>query len=398
MFSRNFILIFYFLFISTSVFSQNRHYYDNLKNSKQKDIKYSKNLLKTLQHDNKSLTNSLLVLESQIRKQKEIVNIISKEQKLLNENLNYNNNVITELQTQLKLHKHEYAKLIKFSWFNINLQQRMIYVLSASDFNSAYKRILYLKQLSDYRKLKSLKIQQSITKLDSVVSHLENIKIEKNNLSKERKSTLDSLALRKKVLDNLLSSNKNNIANIKKEMRFNQSRRDVVKDKLNRAFVQHTVAKREVNTKQDIKNKSDEYSNLTKKFTNRKRRHIWPLSKCVILHKFGDYRHPKFSDVVIKNDGIELGSDAGVSVHAIYKGVIRNILNIPGEGNSIIIKHGEFYTIYSNLWNLDVKLGDKVTTGQVIAFTKSNVKMSKINFQIWHKKTKLNPIAWLRRR
>ncbi len=385
---KNFFYIIFLFFITQNIYGQNRKYYDKLKKEKKNSIAYSKKILNDLMGDEQSKLERLLIIEEQIRKENELYGIITKEMELIENELDTKRTDIASLQANLKAEKDEYAKLINFSWLNKNLQNRMIYILSANSFNNAYKRIVYLKQLSDFRKATSNKIKNSILIIDTAVQHLENLKAEKSSLTDERKSVLDSLIAMRKHFDNLTEAGSEDIDKIIAEIADNQTRRDAVKKHVEEHINQHANQKQPVDT-----SKSKEDEELTNAFRSLKRRHIAPLRRFVVLHRFGDYRHPKFKNVVIKNDGMELGAKA-----AIYRGKVTNIVSIPGEGYSIIIKHGEFYSVYANIVEPQVKMGAEVSIGEVIAQLKKGGKMSKMNFQIWHGKTRLNPRSWLKRR
>jgi len=397
-----FLIIFFAIVNSNFGFGQNRKYYDNLKKDKKNTISYSKKLLTSLKSENKGQLDRLLLISVQIRKQREIVHIINREIRLINEEIQLDDKRVNELNEALEVQKKEYAQLIYFASLNMNVQRRMIYILSAESFNSAYKRIIYLKQLSDFRKKRSEDIQSSIQIVDSTLNNLKQLKLEKENLAGEKSSELDSLRIIKKRLDRLINSNNSQIADINSQIRKNEQKRNVIKKEVTKEIVKQETksqAKTNTNNKKTNSKKSHKLEgNITKKFRGKKRWHIWPLDKCVVLHRFGDYRHPKFQNVIVKNDGIELGASGGKNVHAIFEGIVTNVIPIAGDGTSIIIKHGDFYSVYSKVENVSVKSGDVINKGQVIATLGKSGKMTKMIFQLWHKKVKLNPELWLKKR
>lgn len=398
---RIYFCFFLVIAISTFSFGQNRKYYDKIKKEKKGTIAYSKELLKSIKSDNKNQLDKLLIISEQIRKQREILGIINREILLIEEEIQTDNQRIEKLKNELDIQKKEYAQLIYFASLNMNVQRRMIYILSAESFNDAYKRILYLKQLSDFRKKRSHDIQQSIKIIDSTVTDLKSLKVEKQSLVGEKTSELDSLHNIKRKLDRLIGTANSQIVQLNNEILNNQAKKNVIKNEVNKE-IEKQETKKEVkvtnNTNAGSKKSHKLEGNITNKFRGKKRWHIWPLDKCVVLHRFGDYHHPKFQHVVVKNDGIELGANGGKNVHSIFEGNVTNVIPIPGDGTSIIIKHGDFYTVYSKVENVIVKPGDIVTRGQVIAALAKNEKLAKMIFQLWHKKVKLNPELWLKKR
>ncbi len=396
-----FIFSIFFVFNHDITFSQNRVYYDKLKKDKKSTLAYSKELLNSLKSDNKSQLDRLLIISEQIRKQREIVSIINREIRLIDEEVELDNERLEKLNVELNEQKKEYAQLIYFASLNMNVQRRMIYILSAESFNKAYKRIIYLKQLSDFRKNRSESIQHSIRIIDSTVVDLGNLKIEKQSLVGEKATELDSLNIIKKKLNKLIGSNNSQIAQLNSQVSSDQAKRNVIKKEVSKEIVrQETKTKNSDNNtaSADSKKSHKLEGNITSKFRGKKRWHLWPLEKCIVLHRFGDYHHPTLQHVVVKNDGIELGASGGNNVYSIFEGVVTNIIPIPGDGTSIIIKHGDFYSVYSKVEKVIVREGQVVTRGQVIASLTGSGKMSKMNFQLWFKKQKLNPELWLKKR
>jgi murein hydrolase activator len=377
--------------------AQNRTYFNKAKKEKIKNITYSKNLLNELKSSKEDDLDKLLIATEQFRKQKELVNIINREIQLINDEISGNELEIKNLGSELDKLKKEYSKLLYYSYINVGLQNRMIYILSANDFNQAYKRIIYLKQLSEFRKSRYVKISQSIKSLDSGIVQLKNLKSEKGNLLNDQSAQLDSLKIIKKSLNEIVIKTNSQINSINEQVKDEESKQVAIKQNVTKEIEVNNS-----NKEYTVSNKSNKLDeNIGQKFLNNRKWHIWPLEKFVILHRFGDYYHPELKDIVVKNDGIELGASAGSYVHSIFEGQIVNIITIPGSGLSIIIKHGNYYTVYSNVASVTKKKGEIVEKGQVIGKL-GNKKVNKMNFQLWVGKPnsnpeKLNPELWLKK-
>jgi septal ring factor EnvC (AmiA/AmiB activator) len=388
-----YITFFVIFFIDISVIAQNRKYYESLKSNKKTSIEYSKKLLKDLQSTHENNLDMLLITREQIKKQKEILNIVEKEMILIDDEIRADEDRIVSLKEEKDNVIAEYTKLIVFSYRNLDLQRKMIFIFSAGDFNKAYKRMIYLKNLSDYRKSRFLKIEENIAESDSVIKVLSTKKNEKKYLQAEKKSLIDSLEIRRKQLSNFVVKNNSEINKVMSQIDSENKRKEETKINVTRK-----IQKEEENKPIVVKNKS---SKLDKKvdsnFEAKKGWHIWPLSKFVILHHFGDYSHPVFENVQVKNDGVELGASPGSNVHAIFEGSVIDVVDIPGDGASIIIKHGDFYSVYSKMRQILIKPGVHVTKGQVIARLGKSEKLEKMNFQLWKGKNKLNPEVWLKK-
>jgi len=392
------IIIFLIIFFGLeNTSAQNRNYYNKAKNEKLKSLSYSKSLLNDLKNSNESELDKLLIATEQLKKQKEVLNIVNREIQLINDEIKYNENKLQNLNADLENLKKEYADLLYFAYINVGLQNRMIYIMSANSFNQAYKRIIYLKQLTDFRKSRFIKIQESVKYIDSGIVQLKNLKNEKRQLIDDKSSQIDSLEKIKNNLTQIVKNTNSQINSVNEQIRDDETKKTVIKQNVTKEIVVENE-----NSEFTVSNKNHKLDeNINRNFLNNKKWHIWPLQKFVVLHRFGDYYHPELKEIVVKNDGIELGSSAGSYVHTIFEGKVVNIIPIPGSGLSIIIKHGNYYSVYSNVESVKIKKGDIVEKGQVIAKL-GKKKINKMNFQLWVGKSnsnpeKLDPELWLKK-
>ncbi|MBN1253132.1 MAG: peptidoglycan DD-metalloendopeptidase family protein [Bacteroidales bacterium] len=386
-----FVFLLILLLFSFKIISQNRNYYKNLKEKDKKAIEYSNKLIKELEIDKSGLFDKLLVIKSKLENQENIVSTSKREIRLLSEEINNEELRIAQLNFDLKRLKDEYQKLIYFAYLNNSMQDRMIYILSADNFNSAFKRITYLKQLTVYRKEAYQSIESRKILIDSSLVVLKNKQDEKKELIENLLPETTSLKVFKQNLQYELD---------KLDYKIDELKTEIIKEENKNEQIKNKVTNEISNTSKNVKSNNKAYNlnvKIGNNFANFKSKHIWPLSNYVIIHKFGDYYHPILKDIIVKNDGIVLASKKGVNVYSIFDGQIINIIEIPGNGTSIIIKHGDYYSVYSNVFNVEVTNGQIVKTGQQIARLSKDNKLAKINFQLWKGKEKLNPQLWLKK-
>ena len=136
---------------------------------------------------------------------------------------------------------------------------------------------------------------------------------------------------------------------------------------------------------------------LSKDFVNNKGKLPWPVNAGHVVEKFGTHPHPTLPKVMINNNGIDIRTETNQDVLAVFEGVVVNSFYLPTTQNTIIIKHGEYFTVYSNLKSISVNLGDKISTKQKIgsAYTTTEDKVTKVHLEIWKSTTKLNPQEWI---
>ncbi len=387
-----FILIF-ILFGFGALKAQSLNYYQKIKDKNKTSINYSKNILQDLKKDNKNKLDQLYLIQNELNKRKSTITIINQELSLISSDISRKREQLKELYYQLEIEKNEYAKLIYYAYLNLSVQDRLMYILSANSFNQAYKRILYLKQLTDYRKSKYITISTSISKIDSSIIALNQLEDEKKSLVSEKISERDSLYQIKRQLNFAINDLRKEIYKIEQIEQKNRSAKQAISSSVGKEISKNISSSSATSKSQTVK--SGKITGAD--FAKYKRQHIWPLRNFVLLHKFGNYHHSVLTNIVVKNDGVELGAKPGSNVYAIYKGLVVNIIAIPGVGQSIIIRHGDYYSVYSKLGNVYVKKGQNVSRGQRIAQLRTNQKLEKMSFQIWKGKEKLNPQKWLKR-
>jgi septal ring factor EnvC (AmiA/AmiB activator) len=138
---------------------------------------------------------------------------------------------------------------------------------------------------------------------------------------------------------------------------------------------------------------------LSNSFADNKGRLPWPIEKGVISSSFGEHPHTVLSGVVVKNNGIDLLTQAGMRVRSIFNGVVSGVINLPNGATAIIIRHGDYLSVYSNLETVSVRTNQKVSTKQDIGSVRTDSQQSKteLHFELWHNKNLQNPVGWIAR-
>ncbi len=122
----------------------------------------------------------------------------------------------------------------------------------------------------------------------------------------------------------------------------------------------------------------------------------WPVEQGFVSEKFGVNVHPVFKQVKLNNAGITITTSRNADVRAVFKGVVTEIMFIPGDNNVVIVRHGNYLTVYSNLVEIFIKKGDTVNVKQKIGkLAVSSGNNSTLNFQVWRDKDNLDPQLWL---
>ncbi len=405
----NYILIlFLFLAASGNVTGQSKKDLEKKKQQLQKEIEETNRQLQATSKS-KSLTASQVnALKKKIRLRQELIGTINGELEGLTSEINTTTTEIGSLEHKMAQLKEEYANMILFAQRNRGSYQRLMYVFASSDFNQAYKRLKYLQQYSENRKKQAALIDSTQRQLQSKKLTLESQKVEKTTLRNTELKQKQNLEADKKEQDRLLVNLQDREKKLKKQLAEKQKAKrkldkaidDLVRKEIANAKKKATASGKKNVTSENVFSLTPEAQKLSNNFAGNRGKLPWPVEKGTISSSFGEHPHPELKGIVIKNNGIDIRSSANSSARTIFDGEVTGVITIPGANSAVIIRHGEYLSVYSNLSSVSVKKGDKVTTRQKIGnvYTDTEESLTEIHLEIWKGTVKLDPAGWLARR
>ena len=359
----------------------------------QKDIDLTSKILSETSKNKSASLNQLQLLNKQISIRKRLIIIMNSEIKVLNKQIDEIYSIINSLENDLKTLKDEYANMIYFAYKNRSSYTRLMFLFSSKNFNQAYKRIKYIQQYSHYRQRQVELIEKTQEMLTNKVSDLEHKKNEKNDLLASKRKEAKKLKEEKHSQGKLVFSLKKKEAELKKELRKKQ----IAAQRLTKAI--EDIIKKEIEAR---KKKAEitltpEALKLSADFESNKGKLPWPVHKGVITGTFGTQPHPILKGIMINNNGIDIKTNKGSRARAVFEGEVTGVVAIPGAQNAVIIRHGEYLTVYSNLKKVLVKRGDKIKIKEDlgIVYTDSRDGNTEVHFELWKNTSKLNPTGWI---
>ncbi len=407
----------------------------DLKNKQKKlndDIKQLNSQLSQTKANKKSQINTIVVINTKIKVREELISTINSELAGINSSIKQNVNEINALKANLEKLKREYAKMIYFAQRNQDSYTKIMFLFSSGDFNQAYMRIKYFQQYTAFRKKQANEIVNTQKQLTSKLNELEGQRDEKNQLlgnEKEEKTQLDSekneqeivlseLQKQEKELKGELEKKKRDAESL--QMAIKKLIQDEIKRKLDESIKIATekIAKAEKldKMKNDVKVKKEakttaEIKDIEKKavapeltaeaealgndFVSSRGKLPWPVSKGVICQPYGEYEHPAIKGFIMNNNGVEICSTKGSQARSVFGGEVTSIAIAPTGGKLIIIRHGEYLSVYMNIGEVFVKQGDKVTIKQVLGTILDEDGKTSMNLQIWKGQKTMDPTGWL---
>lgn len=374
---------------------------ENKKLQIQKEIEQTNALLAETKRGKKHSLNELLMLNKKISDREELIATINGEIGVLNKQIKENNESINGLQNDLTKLKAEYAKMIYYAYKNQDSYSRLMFVFAANDFEQAYMRLKYLQQYSDYRHKQAEKIIATKKNLNEKVQDLEAKKSDQRVLLGSQETEKLSLTSEKSEKEEVFSNLQSQENKLKKDLekkkqdakKLEQAIQRVIEKELEKQIGEGPKGKPKPQ-KLVLTPESQELSNS---FSSNKNKLPWPVAKGVISEHYGVHPHPLMKDIDINNNGVDITTNNGSLARAVFDGEVKAVVNMPGSGQFVLLRHGEFLTIYSNLKDVYVKVGDKVKTKQNIGsimFDEDDSK-TQMHFEVWKGQTKMNPEDWL---
>lgn len=400
-----FLLLFCLALLSTGISFAQKQTKKDLENKKkqlQAEIEQTNQLLNETKKNKKLSLNQLVMLNKKISVREELIATINGEISVLNKQIIENNESIKGLQNDLAKLKAEYAKMIYYAYKNQDAYSRLVFIFAANDFEQAYMRLKYLQQYSDYRHKQAEMILKTKKNLNEKVQSLEERKSDQRILLSSQEVEKQNLTSEKTEKEQVFSELQQQESKLKKDLEKKKQDAQKLQQAIQR-IIQKELEKAQQKAATENKPKpqklvlTPESQQLSNSFASNKAKLPWPVAKGVISERFGTHPHPLMPNIDINNNGIDITTNNGSLTRAVFDGEVTGIANIPGSGQLIIIRHGDFLSVYANLKDVYVKAGEKVKTKQNIGSIVFDEEDSKtvLHFEIWKGQTKLDPELWL---
>ncbi|WP_240964563.1 murein hydrolase activator EnvC family protein [Flavivirga algicola] len=357
-----------------------------------------------LRAENKSKEKSQLSLiedfNYKINVLSNLIKVTNQQANLLTRKINSNQKKITALRGELKELKEDYAAMIVKSYKSKNKQSRIMFLLSSDDFKQAYKRLQYIKQYSDHQKQQGETIKAKTSELQTTNRDLQDQKEDKKRLIADNKVIQKSLESERKQHQVLMRSIKQNLSRYTSQIRQKQREANRIDREIDR-IIKAAIARSNKKAGKVATSKSfaltAEEKVLASNFIANKGKLPWPVERGVVRLGYGTQRHPIDKSLTIKSHGVRIATQKGSKVRAVFNGEVSEILKMKNVNPIVMIRHGNYLTIYKNLSSVFVKKGDKVSTKQEIGkvFTNPSNGETILSFTISKGTSTENPASWI---
>ncbi len=333
----------------------------------------------------------LQALNQQIKARQSLINSIASEIKILDGEISDLSIVVSALQNDLKNLKQEYADQIYASYKSNKGNSRLMFLFSAKNFNQLIQRLKYLEQYSEARRLQAQQIDVVTKELSTQRSQVQAKRSEQQILLNQQVRESRKLANSKQKQSALIAQ----LSKRERELRKEVNDRKKAIEKLNTLIA--SIVESEVEKSRNVSTAvSASEAELSRLFESNKNKMTWPVSSGFISSKFGKQQHPVLKRITIINDGVGIQTEKDTKVKVVFEGVVTQIAVIESMHNIVIVRHGDYYTVYARLKSVNVTKGQRVSTDDIIGEVYTNKDgISELEFQVWKERTKLDPEKWL---
>jgi murein hydrolase activator len=382
----------------------------------ERQINNTKSLLNANRDNLNSEISTLNLINSKISNQQRLISNYSRQIKTLAEERKANEARTNELISKITRLKKEYAKLVRFSYKYRSKESSLLYVLSSKSITESYRKLKFIQQLKNNLKSKMQELRQTRIDLEKAKKEINQSEIDIKKAQTSKKTERNEILKSKESRQEILQKIKEKGEGLQKELLAQEKKKRKMDRAISKAIAAEIKAeqdriKRErelARKKQGNNSKPAELGPTAdaliagKSFAANKGRLPWPVLTGNITGKYGKHPHPAYANLMVENNGVDITTKKNADVRTVFKGKVTSILNIPGNGKVVIITHGTYRTVYANVKETIVKIGDVVQARQKIGVLLENKdgNNSIAHLEVWNEDangipSKLNPSLWL---
>ena len=339
-----------------------------------------------------TMLSDLSLIRKKVANRKALVEESDKEIRKLNDNIYLTQRQINKIQARVDTLTSHYARLVRSAYKNRDVRVWYMYMLASDNLGQAFRRFGYFKNLSNQMKNEAQEIRAVKEELEMERVRLGELKKEAEVVKAERVKELDELkkdeAKVDKVVKQLNKDKKkyqNQLASKKKEV-----------DALNREIERIVAAAVKASSGKSGSNKTVVDTKLDEQFSKNKGKLPWPADGPVV-DRFGKHYHPVYKNLQLPpNNGIDIALGKDTKIRAVFDGVVKQVMVMPGYNQCLLIQHGNYFTLYCKMKSIAVKEGDKVKTSDLIGTIDTINGQTQLHFELWKGSKPQNPEPWLK--
>jgi septal ring factor EnvC (AmiA/AmiB activator) len=401
-FDRKLVIIALSLIMVLQLDAQDRSTLESQRKKILEDIRETERMLNTTKKDVQSKLSNISAIQRKISLRESLIKNLNNDLVYIENNISKSKSEVLDLKNQLEKLRESYAESVYKSYKFEKANQQLMFVLGAESMNQAIRRMNYIRKINQTRKEQAKEIDIATLQLEQKIKDLEAMSEAKKGNIAENSVQLKTLAEEKGAVNTIVAQLKQNEKKYKDEIGAKQKEKAKL-DKQIQVIIEREIAEAEAKNKtktpEGFTNTPDPAAvQLSKDFVSNKGKLPWPVEKGYISRGYGPYTHAELK-LQMDNTGIDIRTSENAAVRAVFNGEVVTVMSNPTFKNAVIIKHGEYFSVYTGLGKVSVTKGSKVTTKQVIgsAFTEDG-EATEVHLEIWKGKTKTDPSGWILKR
>ena len=344
-----------------------------------------------------ALLSSLDLLRKNIENRKALVRESDKEIRRYADSVYLKQLAINRLKARVDTLTSHYSRLVKSAYKNRDSRVWYMYILASDNLGQAYRRFGYFRNLSTRMKEEAVRIRQMQEELEVERARLAQLKKNAEKVKAERVKELERLRKDETAAANMVAQLKKDRKKYEKELKAKKKEVEALNKEIQRIIAEATKPKTSSGGGSASQKDDPAAIALSAEFSSNKGKLPWPVNGSVVA-KFGKQYHPVFKNLELPaNNGLDITAPKGSQIKAVFNGTVKQVFVMPGYNQCVLVQHGKnYFTFYCKLGSVNVKAGDKVTTGQVLGTMETQSGNNQIHFELWKDSKPQNPEGWLR--
>lgn len=377
-------------------------------NALQKEIETANKLLAETSKNKEVTLNQVTLLDKKIRNRQKLINAYNEQINMLNTQIQQGESNINALNQTIQKLQGELAQMLQFAYRNRSHYDRLEFLFASKDFNQALQRMRYIRQFADARQRKMNQIAGTRKQVTAEVEADRQARAEQEALLAEEQAQQETLRREKEELNAQLAQLKKKEGTIKQGIKDKQAQAkkfqkqidDIIAEEIRKAnerAAKEAKGKAEANTKPDKMALTPSEKVLSTTFSANKGKLPWPVERGVVSSSFGKHASAVSDQVTVTNNGVDIATTENAVARCVFEGVVVSVVKPSASNIGVIIRHGDYFTVYSQLDEVYVNRGDKVKTKQTIGkvHTDRSEGKTEIHFELRRGTETLNPSQWL---
>lgn len=341
-----------------------------------------------------SMLSNLSLIRKKISNRKGLISESDKEIRRYSDHIYLKQRSINRLKAKVDTLSAHYSRLVMGAYKNRDPRRWYMYVLASENLGQAFRRMAYFKNLSTQMNLDAIKLKEAQAELEMQRLQLIELKKEAQSVKKQRVSELKQLNKEEQQANEFVKVLQKDKKKYQQQLAAKKKQVDALNREIERLV--SSAMKGGAKTSGSSGNKMVVDTKLDAEFAKNKGKLPWPADGPVV-DRFGEKYHPVYRNVKLpSNNGVDIALSHGTKVRAVFKGVVRQIVVMPGYNKCVLVQHGAHFTFYCKLSSVSVKAGDKVELGDELGTVDTINGQTSLHFQVWQNNKPQNPESWLK--